>query len=250
MAVADGARQAATKVDCSAAVAEAPCCWAAAKCACRIEVAWPARGSADDRPMINETKSAMAAFGSLLDQVVTPATCLLAATSMTCVATDAQMFSVPARKNSVGALGRTGMVAPRPYPSEGSPDTISGTVWVSCFLVGAFSAQTSASPSRASSAAHRWSRRATAMTGPAAVVVVGAALVMSGDANSSVTSAFHESPLLWNSETRRWNSGSSVRQAAEPAYVQSFCTQAAGSRGWLASAVPRSARLLIGCVTP
>src|SRR4051812_20786739 len=69
METADGARQAATKVDFSAFEALAPCCCIAVeKCAFRSSVAGDARGSDGTRPMIAATKSAIALSGSALDQ--------------------------------------------------------------------------------------------------------------------------------------------------------------------------------------
>ena len=77
-------------------------------------VAGAARGSDGTSAIKVATKSAIAASGASLDQYLTPATCLAAATSITLPATLLQMFSVPAWKNSDGWLGSTGIVEPRP----------------------------------------------------------------------------------------------------------------------------------------
>ena len=117
------------------------------------------------------------------------------AASMTCAAIAAQMFSVAARKKSVGWVGRIGhgRAAPVARPtaarrrSRGSSASARPSRWCAC------RPQTSANPRRASSAAQRWSRRETATTSPlAAAVAVGVVFVVTGDVTSALTSAFQE----------------------------------------------------------
>src|SRR5262249_49658437 len=78
------------------------------------------------------------------------------------------------------------------------------------------SEQTSATPSRFDSDAQIWSRREMLMFTPFwSVVVVVAALVTSGDENSSRISVGNWKLSFWNASATRRNSGSVSRQPDE-----------------------------------
>src|SRR5713226_9321241 len=97
METADGARHAATNVDLRASPAVDPCWVAAVKCPLRSVVAFADRGSLGTSPMTMPTKSPIAASGSALDHCLTLGCCLAMGTSITCPASEMQMFSVAAR---------------------------------------------------------------------------------------------------------------------------------------------------------
>src|SRR5262245_31429851 len=115
MDTADGDRHATTKVDCRASVGVTPGCASAdVKWDLSSAAAGAARESDGPSAITVPTKSAMAASGALLDHDRAGMAAGLGTTSMIWAARFSQMFSMPARANRVGSLGRMGATAPRP----------------------------------------------------------------------------------------------------------------------------------------